>query len=514
MKLSFKGRGFFYLGACLGIAIPAICGRSLAASDIEYKVTPTPPTATTPAKTDVAITLHRLKGPTIKLQMPVWSPGDYHVMNHSQYVRAVSAKLVQGGMALEVTHTDANTWEVKASGDQDIEVDYSLPNTPPGYFSENVMVKANYAFYNGPSLYMYLVGGKEKAASLTLHNPEGWKKAFTPLDAGKLNTEQEIHYEAPDYDTLADSPVVMGTFETRTFTEVNRPHTIVFFNNYKNVNMDSFPAIYAKVVKEENRLMGGPPYKQYAFFIDCGGRGGGLEHLNCHRIAFGSSGNASDAVGMMAHEFFHLWNVKRIRPFVLGPFDYVNPPKTRNLWFSEGVTSYYAWLCSLRAGLTTREEFMQGMLDSSLSFRRDPNATKVTVDDSSYRVWEANNSSGYLINYYTKGELLGLYLDMKIRILTQGKLSLDNVMRNMMAKYSLPKPGFPEDGIRDEVIAVAGPAMGPYYDMLARSTVEMPFEELFAQFGMRSTAMDLGNIINKSASPVAVALREGWLTGK
>src|SRR5205085_285956 len=186
--------------------------------------------------------------------------------------------------------------------------------------------------------------------------PKGWQKAIAPLDPLPQKETGTVSFSAPDYDTLADSPVVAGDYETRQFSFADRPHTLVFFGPHQGMNYDSFLPIYQKVVEEENRLMGGPPYKRYVFFIDVNGRGGGLEHLNSHRIAWGKNFPVRFVAGMIAHEFFHLWNVKRIRPAVLGPFDYMNPPHTGNLWFSEGVTEYFAQLSVARAGLASEAE--------------------------------------------------------------------------------------------------------------------------------------------------------------
>ena len=250
--------------------------------------------------------------------------------------------------------------------------------------------------------------------------------------------------------------------------------------------------------------MGSLPYSQYVFFFDVGGRGGGLEHLNGTRMAIGGQG-AKAIANFAAHEYFHLWNVKRIRPKVLGPFDYVNPPKTRNLWFSEGVTDYYASVCVRRSDLISEEGFYNRWGNAIQSYLRAPNYRKTSADESSLRVWEAGNSSGYGISYYFKGLMIGLCLDLKIRYTTQNKKSLDDVMRELMRRTNPPKPGFGEDEIREVVNLVAGQDLTDFYNLLARSTDEMPFAECMGYAGLDAHGKPLEN-----TSPEQVALRKEW----
>src|SRR5579872_1462534 len=416
-----------YTLTCLALVLLA-CRAQAAPYDILYRVTPVPPTATSEAVTRVEVSISHVQGDTtIRLQMPVWSPGDYHVMDHAKYVRSVRARS-SAGRDLDVTHPDANTWQVQTERADAIRVSYDLPNEPAGFFSQNVKVTEKYAFYNGPATYVYVVGHKADPVHLRVVLPPGWQRAITPLDPDPSADAEKGQpgFVAPDYDTLADSPVVAGDYETRAFTYAGHPHTLVFFNAYTGLDFDGFVAPIKKIVAEENRLMGGPPYKQYVFFIDVNGPGGGLEHLNSHRIAWRQGYPPRFVTGLVAHEFFHLWNVKRIRPVVLGPFDYIDPPRTRNLWFAEGVTEYYAGLSALRAGLRSEEDYLDGLARSIGALQSTPARRRVTAEESSLRVWEANNSSGYGgLDYYLKGELIGLCLDLKIRGTTSGRASLD-----------------------------------------------------------------------------------------
>ena len=476
---------------------------------VHYLVRPIPSATASEAGLRVVMHVSGLEGmKSVRLQMPRWSPGDYHIQDHGKYVRSESAT-----SAPDHTNSwkkvDEHTWEVKTDGFPAVVFSYNLPNTPPGFFSENVKVTDRFAFYNGPAVYMYVVGRKEAPCSVTFDLPGGWKHIVPLAPAPAVNPG----YSAPDYDTLADSPVVLGDVVTREFTAGGKPHTLAFFNRHEGTEYDSFVPTIKRVVEEQQRLMQTVPYSRYVFFLDMGGRGGGLEHLNSTRI--GWRGPARGIAGMAAHEFFHLWNVKRIRPGVLGPFDYIDPPKTRNLWFAEGVTSYYGELTVTRAGLSAQQAFFNNLARSIAALRANPARKRVTADESSYRVWEANNSNGFGgLSYYHKGELIGLCLDLKIRGVTRSRASLDDVMRAMMSKYGHPKPGYPEDGIREAVVRIGGAELGSFYDLLARSTEEIPFEECLAYAGLRLAQSANGSasiMADPEATPEQVALRESWL---
>jgi len=448
----------------------------------------------------------------VALQMPVWSPGDYHVQNHARYVQNVRAW--EGDPAdarpLVVAHPDPNTWEVQTAGAPRITLTYSLPETPPGIFSENIQLRAKQAFVNGPAAYLYLVGQKDRPATLTLRLPKDWR-AETSLEPTPAPDEALVAFTAPDYDTLADAPVVMAAptaLETREFAYKNVPVRVVLFGDVGSVrDLDSYLPRLRKIVESESRLMQGFPCPRYRFLFEAKGRGGGLEHLNSSRIALWPEAGRREMALMAAHEFFHLWNVKRIRPRVLGPFDYLHPPRTRNLWFAEGVTQYYAVMSCLRAGLLSEEEFQTYWRNAMRAYQSNPARLRVTADEASLKVWEGGTSNGYGgLDYYEKGQLIGLCLDLQIRHVTGGARSLDDVMRFLMQQYGLPKPGYGEDDLRAAIVRVSGHDLSDFYDLLARSTEEMPFAECLARVGLDTDLRPFRN-----ATPAQTALRARWL---
>lgn len=439
--------------------------------------------------------------------MPVWSPGDYHVQDHSQYVQTLAAWSGDPalGKRLPVTRMRMHTWIVAAQGADVVTITYTLPPSPPGFFSENVQILPKQVFVNGPAAYLYIVNRKTEKVTLTVKPPQEWQ---TVMALPEKRNGDEIMFSAPDYDTLADSPLLLADKEAlkvETFTASGKTHRAAFFSRPELIaNPKDYRAVLTQIIESYQRIMGSLPYSQYCFFFDVGGRGGGLEHLNGTRMAIGGQ-NAKSIAHFAAHEYFHLWNVKRIRPKVLGPFDYIDPPKTRNLWFSEGVTDYYAALCTRRAGFSTEEAFLSRWGGAIRAYQNSPSYLKTSADEASLRVWEAGNSSGYGISYYFKGMLIGLCLDLKIRHVTGSKKSLDDVMRELMRRTNPPKPGFEEDEIREVVNLVVGSDLSDFYNVLARTADPMPFAECLGYAGL-----DISGKPIDGATPEQIALRRDW----
>lgn len=477
---------------------------------VTYDLTPLPQRSPGEMLVAMHITVQDPSTP-IRLQMPVWAPGDYHIQNFALYVRNLRAGAEAEGLhPLAVSHPDPNTWTITPGTAHQITVTYTLPEEPPGLFSQNAQVLPNQAFVNGPATYMYIVGHKDVPANLNIHLPPGWR-AEVALPSGPSAARDTQSYSAPDYDTLADSPVVMAAHDalvTREFTLKGVTHSIVLFGQPDSVpDPDAYVPILQKIAQAENTIMGVMPYARYDFLLDIGGVGGGLEHLNCCRIGF--PGQPAYLGGLAAHEFFHLWNVKRIRPRVLGPFDYIHPPHTRNLWFCEGVTEYYAHIAMRRAGLTTPEDFQGHWRRAIEGLQSNPARLKVTADESSLRVWEADNSEGYGgLSYYQKGEMIGLCMDLAIRHATNNRSSLDTMMRLLMERHAPPKPGYGEDELRDVFSEVAGKDLSALYDRMARSTEEMPFKECLGYAGLDTDLNPLPD-----ATPEQIALRKSWMAG-
>lgn len=447
---------------------------------------------------------------SVRVQMPVWSPGDYHIQNHGLYVRNMRAYAGDDpDSALTVTQEDPGTYRIACRGRRTVRIQYRVPNTPPGFFSENVRIvpERGYAFVNGPAALMYVVGRKDHPATIRFLLTPGWKVEIPlPVRADTQGTGPT--FVASNYDELIDSPFVIAredALTTRDFSLEGKKHRAVFFGNRSSdLDPDAWIPMLERIAQAQSRIMGGLPYPFYYYFFDVNGRGGGLEHANSARMSVGTRPERS--TGLVAHEFFHLWNGKRIRPKVLGPFDYIHPPRTRNLWFVEGVTEYYANVSLRRAGLMDEQKFLQHWATAIYWYQQNPARLKVTAEESSLRVWEASNSTGYGgLSYYQKGELIGLCLDLKIRHVTRNRRSLDDVMRELFRRTRPPGPGYEEDEIREVLNQVAGQDLSAFYNLLARSTQEMPFAECLGYAGL-----DIQGRVRPDATPEQIALRKHW----
>ena len=449
----------------------------------------------------------------VSVQMPVWSPGDYNIQKHGQYVQNLHAYRVADDKEageLRATHPDANTWTIPVQGAETLAVSYDVAETPPGNFSENVHLTPAQAFANGPALLLYLVGHKESPIRIGAQLGSKWS-LLAPLKPykGAPNT-----YEAPDYDTLADSPLLITTPEAvavRTFTVGSTTFRTLFYGRMQGIrDPDAYTPVLQKLIQAETAIMGPMPTTHYDFFFDVDGHDGGLEHLNACRIALSSFTSPNGAAAFLGHEFFHLWNVKRIRPEVLGPFDYIQPPKTRNLWFAEGVTEYYAHLATRRANLYTDEEALAHFRNGIRRFNFNAAHRRVTADEASLRVWETQTSEGFGgLSYYAKGELIGLCFDLKIRQVTDNRKSLDDLMRLLMQRHAPPKPGYKEDELRDVLSEVAGQDLSKFYDQLARSTDKLPFAECLGYAGLDANGRPL-----PTPTEAQRAFLTHWLSGK
>lgn len=418
----------------------------------------------------------------VQLQIPEWAPGDYHLQDFAKYIRNVVAN-TQSGEALPVVQSDNDTWTVHINQQEIVHLGYDVLSEPAGIFSPNVRFRTNQVFWNGPAVYLYIVNEKNNNVSLHIAAPAGWIAA-TPL-ARRSNGD----FYANNYDDLADSPALAAQRDAiieQDFTAFGVVHRVLFFGHIQNLgNITPYVQALNKIVVVENQIMGVTPYPRYIFFFDVEGGGGGLEHHDSARLVFWPGMSIKSFGAFAGHEFFHLWNVKRIRPLLLGPFDYIHPPHTRSLWFAEGITDYYAWRALLLARLISPEEYIAHWKEQIQALQSDPARLRISAEESSYRVWDSGNSEGYGgLSYYLKGSLIGLCLDLTLRQETNGRRSLDDLMKLLYKKYSPPHPGYTADELRAAYSEVAGVDMDNFYDQTARAPGELPFAKSLSYVGL------------------------------
>jgi len=442
-----------------------------AQADINYSVTPKPADARYAVTIDVPT-----KGTETVVQMPRWAPGAYVLSVPGKAVTDLTAADDQGNK-LTVTQVDDSTWKVSNPKGK-VHFAYTVPSP----LSDETM------HLSGPSAYLYVVDRKQEKCHLQLNTPSDWQVAVG-LDNEKGS---KTAFVAKTYDVLADNPITMGHFIEDHYVSAGKDHTIAMRGAPKSLVDRAHLIKAAKFVSDtETDFFGGAPYNHYVWHFSVFERldgAGGLEHLSSTQISL-SSGVGPGAVGVLGHEFFHLWNVKRIRSSVLGPFDYTKLPKTGALWWLEGVTDYYAHGLLNRYGWFDGTEMRDQIAKNATAQRSHPERFQVSPYDASYRVGDASNgrgnSNGYLVSYYDTGFLVGLCLDIEILSQTDGKKSLDEVEKSLWKMCRNDKPGFQEGEIRNQCIKAGGEAMGTYYDSIVMKPGELPLETQLAKIGLQ-----------------------------
>ena len=452
------------------VAVLAALLAACSFAEITYTLTPNVATS----RLGVAVSFDA-SGP-VEVQLPRWAPGSYRLFNPG----IADVKASRGGADLPLTKVDDNTWRIDAGSAGPVTVNYTSP----------LRLNNMAAHVTGPHTYIYVAGRKDEDCKLRIALPEGWS-AINGLD------EDGAGWVAPDYDVLADNPITMGVYSVDTYTVRNKPHYIVCYGAGRgNVDRAALLKYCKDITLAQIDFFGDIPYNKYVwhFNVNNGMDGaGGLEHLSSTSISL-AAGLGPSAVSVLSHEFFHLWNVKRIRSKPLGPFDYQNLPKTGALWWLEGVTDYYASLLLHRYGILAKSPMYGDIIDNFRGYDNHAQRNNVSPNESSLRVGETNggrgNSDGYLISYYTMGWISGLCLDIEIRRLSNNKHSLDDVMRSLYAISGNGKPGFEEDEIRKQCIRFGGPEMGPFFDQVIHTNGGIPVRDSLAKIGLQIETID------------------------
>jgi predicted metalloprotease with PDZ domain len=427
--------------------------------------------------------------PDVDLKMAVWTPGSYLVREYSRNVEDLAA-FGPDGKALPVTKTRKNRWRVETKGAAAVTVRYRV------YAREMRVqtnwVEAGFAMLNGAPTFITLLEKAIRPHDVRLDLPAAWKTSATALPAAPDGAPH--HYVAPDYDTLVDSPIVAGNPAVYEFEVSGKRHLLV--NEGEDGVWDGARSVadVERIVRATERLWGSLPYPRYVFLNMITGQGGGLEHrdstlLMTHRWVTASHSDYLAWLGLVSHEFFHAWNVKRLRPVELGPFDYENEVYTANLWVSEGFTDYYGDLIVRRAGLSTDEEYLNDLSNLIRGLQTTPGRLVQSASEASYDAWirqyrPDENSPNVSISYYTKGAVVAFLLDAKIRQVTAGRQSLDDLMRLAYARFAGPR-GFTTAEFRATASEVAGADLGPWFTEFVDGTGEVDYSEALAWLGLR-----------------------------
>lgn len=437
----------------------------------------------------------------IIVAMPAWN-ALYQVRDFSYRVRDVRARnSAEPGAPLPVRMLDKQTWKISLAGagvgvePHAATLDYSIEWDDPGPFSSQL--NAHHAFVNFAEVLMYVPIRRAEGTKVQFEDvPDGWRLAVE-LPAGAAPNS----FVAASYDKLVDAPAEAGKFAEFGFDEAGAHFRVIV--DGKDWHRDHLESILRDITKYEVHLMGGAPFTQYTFFFHFGPYpevgGGGMEHSNCTAIS-SSSGDAAASVA--AHEFFHAWNVKRIRPQTLEPVDYTKEMYTRALWFAEGVTSTYGAYTLERSGLWTKDQFYADLAQQIGELDSRPAHRWQSVEESSLDAWlegyDEYRRPERSISYYNKGQIVGDMLDLAVRDATENHKSLDDVLRHMNDVYA--KQGrFYDDSQSVEASAeeVAGVKFDDFFRRYVAGTEEIPYDKFFTCAGLelkveRRAAPELG----------------------
>ena len=428
-----------------------------------------------------------LKGELQDFKLPQWSPGYYGIGDYSRNISNFSAEDASGH-ALEWEKVTKNTWRVVAANAPEIVLNYDVFGNVS--FAANTYLGEDRGYISPSGMFLHLSGQLQHAVTVAIQLPPVWKRISTGLEPvnGQTNT-----FEAPDFDVLYDCPILIGNQEYYRFDVKGVPHFVAVENVAADVDRPKMVADLSTMVTAATQLMGDVPYRHYTFLM-MGRGGGGIEHSNSSSNQFDGNSLSTPAgylrwLSFICHEYFHNFNVKRIRPLALGPFDYDQENLTNMLWVSEGLSVYYQDLVLVRAGLMTREQYLAKMAAAIGTFENASGHHYQSATESSQNTWNSGSGVGgdrnTTISYYNNGAMLGAMLDLEIRTGSGNRKSLDDVMRGLYRTFYLTKKrGFTDAEFRAECENAAGKSLAEIF-AYASTTKEVDYARYFALAGLK-----------------------------
>lgn len=426
---------------------------------------------------------------SVALKMPVWTPGSYLIREFEKSVERISA--VAAGKPCEITKRDKNTWIINKNSADKVIVTYWVYAFE--FSVRTSFVDDDQALLNPSSICMFAEGLENTPGTLGISLPDRFIRISTAL--GK---NSEKYYVFSNYDELADSPIQIGNHEEWEFSVAGVPHKIAMVG-VQNADKNRFLKDLQKVCETMTGIVGEHPCKQYLFIVqNVESGGGGLEHLNStvvvmSRLNWNDEAKYKSFLGLCAHEYFHLWNVKRIRPDALGPFNYNQENYTELLWVAEGITSYYDELAMVRAGFTKPAQFLTTLEGYVNDLENRPGSRIQTLAQSSHDAWikeyrPNENSKNTSISYYAKGLVVAALLDAKIVAGTQGKKNLDDLMKLLWKKhYKGLKRGFTTQEFEAAASEIAQTDLGSFFNQHVRSLATPDYQTIFTNLGLNVT---------------------------
>lgn len=430
--------------------------------------------------------------PSLEVYMAVWTPGSYLVREYERHVEGVTALV--NGKPVPVEKSRKNRWRVNAAGAATVTVRYRVYSREMTV--RNNWVESGFAMINGAPTFLTPVGGGRRAHQVRVELPAGWKSIATAL----VPISGESHaYVADDFDTLVDSPIIIGNPVTRTFTVDGKTHVLALEGDPSLFDIDRAAADTQRIVEAGRKAMGPLLYPHYYFLNMVVETGGGLEHKNSFLTMSGryttrTHRSYMNWLSLVAHEYFHNWNVKRLRPVELGPFDYENENYVRTLWVAEGFTDYYADVLVRRAGISTLDEYFEALSGQIEAVQTRPGRLVTAVDMASYDAWikqyrSDENTANTTIDYYPKGAVIAFLLDARIRNASGGTKTLDDAMQVALQRYGGAK-GYTPQQFYQVMAEVAGTDLKGFFAKAVESTEELDYTEALDYYGLRFRPVD------------------------
>lgn len=437
---------------------------------------------------------------SVDLMMAVWTPGSYLVRDYSGKVESV--RTLEGGEASKISK---NRWRIPSDGSDAVRVSYRV-------YSREMSVRTNwverdFAVLVGAATFLTAVDPETDRPSRVPHRvrvelPEGWAASHAALP------QEYGSYVAADFDELLDSPIVAGDLAVDQFDAADAPHALVHVGDHELFDRDQAVQDFKKLIEANMALWGERPYSRYSMLNAITESGGGLEHkssalLMTSRWATRSPKSYKRWLKLVSHEYFHAWNVKRMRPKELGPFNYEQETRTPSLWIAEGFTSYYEALLMRRAGLFDDAEFLSSLSDDLQAVQQTPGRLVDPVVEASNDAWvkaykRHEATANQTVSYYAKGAAIAWILDARIREATRGRKSLDDVLRSAWTRYSGDE-GYTDPQFRSLLSETAGVDLSPFLEEALERATELDYGPALAWWGLRFKAPEVKPDEPKSA---------------
>ena len=434
-------------------------------------------------------------GGDVDLMLPVWTPGSYLVREFERHLQELTFATPEGRV-LAARKVDKATWRVDARGATSVVARYRV-------YANDLTVRSahlddSHGFFNGACVFLYHPPLKAAPARITVAPPEHWRVTVA------LPESPENTFAARNYDEIVDSPFEVGTHELHPFDAQGKRHRLAIWGE-ATFSREQLVADMKLIIDAAANIFGdGVPYDEYAFLLMLApNQYGGLEHSkSCALLAspftFHPRKKYEELLELVSHEYFHLWNVKRIHPEALGPFDYQREAYTRCLWVMEGITSYYDRHILVRAGLQKPDKYLDKLAEEVGKIAAIPGRKRQSLEESSYDAWiklyrPDENAVNSTISYYLKGGAVALLLDLEMRSRTAGGKSLDDLMRLLWQRFGQRNVGFPDDSVQALAEEASGLDLEAFFERHVRGRDELELERLLATVGLTISAESDGD---------------------